>query len=124
MKLLIDSSAWLEFFTGGPKSGRLEKYFRPSNRIVLPSIVAYEIYKKVKAERGERIAVLILAQMERISSHPVPIDQPLAIQAADLSLEHKIPMADAMIYAATLASGSELLTMDSHFRGLPHVQFV
>lgn len=124
MKLLIDSSAWIEHLTGGPRAKGVERYLKPPHRIVLPAIVTCEIYRKVKAERGERTAVLVLAQMERLSSHLVPMDQPLAVRAADVSLQYKLPMADAMIYAAAISSDSNLLTMDAHFKGLPGVQFI
>ncbi len=48
MKLLIDSSVWIEFLSGGPKAKGLEKYFKPPHKIILPSIVVYEVYKKIK----------------------------------------------------------------------------
>lgn len=124
MKLLLDSSIWLEFFAGTPRADGLKKYFKPSNEILLTPIIVYEVYKKIRMERGERMAVLLLAQMERISGPVIPIDQSLAVQAADVSLLHKIPMADSMIYSAALSAGAEVITMDSHFRGLPNCRFI
>lgn len=124
MKILIDSSVWLEYFSGGPGSKGIEKYFKPPHRIVLPSVVEYEVYKKIKLERGERMALLLLAQMERIAVSMIPIDQGLAVQAADISIQHKIPMADSMIYSAALNNGAIVITMDSHFKDLSNVQFI
>ncbi|MBI2091932.1 MAG: type II toxin-antitoxin system VapC family toxin [Deltaproteobacteria bacterium] len=124
MNILIDSSVWLEYFSGGSKAKGLEKFFKPPNKIILPSIVAYEVYKKIKAEKGEAFAVLLLAQMERLSSTIASIDQALAVQAADISLQHKIPMADSMIYSVALYSESTVITMDSHFKDLPACQLV
>lgn len=124
MKLLIDSSVWLEYFAGGPKAGKFEKYFKPPNKIILPSIVSYEVFKKIKSLKGENAAVSILAQMERVAACIIPVDQSLAVNAADLSLQFKIPMADAMIYSSALSVGADIVTMDAHFRDLPGVQFV
>ncbi|MFH0799764.1 MAG: type II toxin-antitoxin system VapC family toxin [Pseudomonadota bacterium] len=124
MKLLIDSSAWLEYLSDSPKAKGLERYFKPPHKVVLPSIVAYEVYKRIKAERGERSAVIVLAQMERISTSLLSIDQGLAVKAADVSIEHKLPMADAFIYATALSTGSTVLTLDAHFKGLKQVQFI
>jgi predicted nucleic acid-binding protein len=124
MNILIDSSIWIEYFSGGSKAKGLEKIFRPPNKIILPSVVTYEVYKKIQAEKGEAFAVLLLAQMERLSSSIIPINQALAVQAADISLRHKIPMADSMIYSVALFSESTVITMDSHFKGLPACQLV
>ncbi|MBU0486197.1 MAG: type II toxin-antitoxin system VapC family toxin [Pseudomonadota bacterium] len=124
MNVIIDSSAWLEYFIGGQKSGTISKFLRHPHKIILPSIVTYEVYKKIRKERGEQMAVLLLAQMERFSQSAVSIDQGLAVKAADVSLEHNIPMADAMIYTCALFSGSIVVTMDSHFKGLPQVKFI
>lgn len=119
MKILLDSSVWIEYFSGGPKSKGIEKYFKASHEIVLPSIVAYEVYKKIKSAKGERMAVLVLAQMERFACAMVSLDQGAAIAAADLSLQYKIPMADAIILAMAISSKSTIITMDAHFKDLP-----
>ncbi len=124
MNILIDSSVWIEFFAEGPKAKALEKYLKPPHKTILPSIVSYEVYKKIKDTKGERIAILILAQLERLSSTSIPIDQGLAIQAADLSLQYKLPMADALIYSTALLKNATVLTMDAHFKGLPQVHFI
>lgn len=115
---------WLEFFSGGAKARRVEKYFKPSYKIILPSIVAYEVYKKIKSFKGEQMAVLLLAQMERLAASTISVDQPLAIQAADISLQYRIPMADALIYSAAIVSDSTIITMDVHFKGMPRAEVV
>jgi predicted nucleic acid-binding protein len=124
MNILIDSSVWIEFFSGGPKAKAVERYLKPPHKIVLPSIVSYEVYKKIKSFKGEQVAVLLLAQMERLSAVAISFDQPLAVQAADISLQHKIPMADAMIYSSALVSDATVVTMDVHFKGLPRVELM
>ena len=48
-----------------------------------------------------------------------PIDEPLALQAADLSLAHGLAMADALVYATALRFGATLVTGDADFQGLP-----
>lgn len=124
MNVIIDSSMWIEFFSGGAKARGVEKYFKQSHKIILPSIVAYEVYKKIKSFKGEQVAVLLLAQMERLSASTISVDQPLAIQAADISLQYKMPMADALIYSTAIASDSTIITMDTHFKGMPRAEVV
>lgn len=50
----------------------------------------------------------------------VPLDEDLAIKAAELSLLHKLSMPDAMIYATTLHFGAQLVSSDTHFTNLPY----
>ncbi len=124
MNILIDSSMWIEFFSGGDKAKAVEKYFKPPHKITLPSIVVYEVYKKIKSVRGEQMAILLLAQMERLSATLVPIDQPLAIHAADISLQYKLPMADALICSSAIASDSTIITLDAHFKDIPRAEVI
>jgi len=54
--ILINSCGWIEFLADGEKSGEYAKYLLDSGNIVTPSIVIYEVYKKVLRERGEEAA--------------------------------------------------------------------
>ena len=49
----------------------------------------------------------------------MPIDERLALLAARISLDRRLAMADAMIYATALVAGAHLVTSDAHFEGLP-----
>jgi predicted nucleic acid-binding protein len=53
----------------------------------------------------------------------VPIDENIAVSAADLYIKHKPPLADSFIYAVTLAHKATLWTQGSDFKGLPHVKY-
>jgi len=52
------------------------------------------------------------------------IDQTLSLQAADYSLEHKLHMADALIYATARRRGAELYPSDLHLKGLKGVSYL
>ena len=124
-EVVLDSSAWIEYLADGKKSEPVKKYLKtPQNNINLPTIVSYEVYKWVKRERGEAEAIQVVAQMERLSSKIIDLDQSLALYAADLSLKYKLPMADAFVYASTMISDATLITMDEHFKDLPFVQLI
>lgn len=124
MKVLIDSSAWIEFFGAGHKANKLERFLKPPHKIVLPTIVSYEVYKKIKSTKSETTAVMLLVQMEKVSHEIVPFNQELAIAAADIGLEYKIPMADAIVYATARSADATLITLDLHFDTLPGVNLL
>lgn len=54
----------------------------------------------------------------------VPLDESLALEAADISIETKLAMADAIIYATARRANATLLTLDPDFDGLPGVTVV
>lgn len=49
----------------------------------------------------------------------VPVDETLALEAADLSLAHRLAMADSLVYATARRFGATLVTGDTDFEGLP-----
>jgi predicted nucleic acid-binding protein len=53
----------------------------------------------------------------------VDLTAPLAMSAALLSVEHRIPMADSIILAVAREYSATLWTQDEHFKGLDFVQF-
>jgi toxin FitB len=114
---LVDSSGWIEFLSDGPLADRFARYFEFEERLVIPVIVLYEVYKKLLAVRGSTAADRFLSAALR--ARVELIDERLALLAARLSLNHHLAMADAMIYATALVTGAHLVTADAHFQGLP-----
>jgi hypothetical protein len=44
---LVDSSGWIEFLGDGPLANRFAPYFEWQERLIVPAIVLYEVYKKL-----------------------------------------------------------------------------
>ncbi|MGE5300081.1 MAG: PIN domain-containing protein [Acidobacteriota bacterium] len=64
-RLLIDSSGWIEFFTDGPLAKEYARHIRNPSKIVTPTIVLYDVYKKMKRERTEAEALAAVAALNR-----------------------------------------------------------
>ena len=122
MKLLMDSSGWIEFFTGGPLADRYAGYLTPQQEVVTPTIVLYEVYKKIKRERGEETAVLFAGRLN--ATRVIPLTESIALLAADLSLQHGLAMADAIVYATARDQRAQLVTGDADLKDLPDVVYV
>ncbi len=54
----------------------------------------------------------------------VDLNQQIALLAADLSREHRLAMADSIIYATARAYNATFWTQDAHFNGLPGVKYI
>lgn len=122
--ILLDSYGWIEYFTEGSLAGKYAKYVEDVNEenTVIPTIVVYEVYKKIKREISEEKALEAYAQLTR--ARVIPIDKSLAIEAADFSLKLGLGMADAIIYATAKKEGARIVTSDRHFKGFEGVEFI
>ncbi|HYC59329.1 MAG TPA: type II toxin-antitoxin system VapC family toxin [Thermoanaerobaculia bacterium] len=120
--IVVDSSGWIEFFTDGPLADAYAGRLRRLGTVITPVIVVYEVYKRLKRELSEDDAVLAVSAMQR--SQVVSIDQELALTAADLSLEHGLAMADAMVLATARKFQAELVTSDRDFEDVAGVTYL
>jgi len=114
---LVDSSGWIEFLGEGPLADRFAPYFEREERLIVPAIVLFEVYKKLLSVQGSTAADRFLSAALR--ARVVQIDERLALLAARISLGRRLAMADAMIYATALSAGARLITSNAHFKGLP-----
>lgn len=118
---LIDSSGWLEYFAAGKKANAYLKYLNSRKPLLTPSLILYEVYKKIVREKSEAEGLLAVAHIQEQSKAVIPLDEGLALLSADVSLRHNLAMADAIIYATALQHDLTLVTSDHHFEKLEHV---
>ena len=119
---VIDSSGWLEYFAKGPNTTFFKPVIHNTEALLVPTICLYEVYKRIAAQRDEEEALSAIAWMA--TGEVVDLNQEIAIQAADFSREHKLAMADSIIYATARAFQATLWTQDAHFSGLDGVEFI
>jgi predicted nucleic acid-binding protein len=121
---LIDSYGWIEYFSNGPLAKKYAAYIEDvnENNAVTPTVVVYEVYKRLKKEKGEQVALEAYAQMTR--SKLVPLDESTALGAADASLRTGLAMADAIVYTTARTYSAELITSDKDLKGLEGVRFI
>ncbi len=118
---VVGSSGWLEYFDDGPNAGFFAPAIENSGALVVPVISLYEVFKRVLNQRGEADALTAIAAMMR--GQVQPLDTELALNGAKLSVELRLPMADALILAGARAAGAILWTQDRDLEGLPGVRF-
>ena len=82
----------------------------------------YEVYKVVRRDLSEERALAAVAALRRATI--VPVDESLALEAADVALERGLAMADAIVFATAQRHGATLVTGDSDFDGLPDVVLI
>ena len=118
---VVDSSAWIEYFTDGPNASFFAQPIEATEKLIVPTLTLYEVFKRVHRERGEAAALHKVAHM--MQGKVVDLSASLALSAARLSVEESLPMADAMIYSTTRAHDATLWTQDAHFEGKENVEY-
>lgn len=120
--IVVDSSAWIEWLDDSPIAARLRLESQDREDLFVPTIVQHEVYKWLRREVATDAAdgFLALTRQYRV----VPLTTTIAIESAEVCRLHKLPMADAIIYATALHVGADLLTCDAHFEGLDHVVYL
>ena len=118
---VIDSSGWIEFFTNGPLAETYAGLLQVEE-ILTPTVVMYEVYKIIRRECSENAGLLAVAKLK--ATRLVDLDESLALSAAEISLEHGLAMADAIVYATACREGAELVTSDADLANLPGVMYL
>jgi predicted nucleic acid-binding protein len=118
---LVDSSGWLEYFADGPNAEHLAGPLRDVAGLVVPAITLYEVFQVVCRQRGEDAALQAIALMQQ--GQVADLNGPLALLAAKISLEMKLPMADSIILATARTHEAVLWTQDADFADLERVRY-
>jgi predicted nucleic acid-binding protein len=118
---VVDSSGWLEYFADGPNADFFAPAIENVSELVVPSISIYEVFKRVLQQRSEAEALQAVAIMTR--GRVADLNVPLALSAAKISTELRLPMADSIILATTRAYKATLWTQDEHFESMDDVEY-
>jgi predicted nucleic acid-binding protein len=121
---LIDSNGWIEYFADDPLADKYAPYVEAANdnNTITPTIVICEVYRKLKGERGQQVALEAYAQMTR--TRILPPYEAEALSAADVGLKTDLAVPDAIIYSASRTHKAELITNDIHLKGLEGRMFI
>lgn len=119
---LVDSSGWLEYFADGPNAAAFARLVTDPDKLIVPTISLYEVYKTVLRQRGQADALQAVALMRQ--GQNVDLTESVALLAAELSLAHKLPMADSVILATARTHRAHVWTQDADFAGIEGVTVV
>lgn len=119
---IVDSSGWLEYFAEGGNADFFAPAIEDTKNLLVPVICLYEVFKKLLQQSGLNEAQVHVSDMKQ--GKVVEIDESLALSAAKLSADLKLPMADSLILATARANNAVLWTQDEHFKDLDGVKYI
>jgi predicted nucleic acid-binding protein len=119
---IVDSCGWLEYFADGPNADFFAPAIENVSELLVPSISLYEVFKRVLQQRTEGDALQAVATM--MQGQVIALDERVALDAARLALELKMPMADSVILTTARLRGAVVWTQDNDFDGLEGVEYI
>ena len=119
---IVDSSGWLEYFAEGGNANFFAPAIEDTKNLLVPVICIYEVFKKLLLQSGDNEAQIHVSDMKQ--GKIIEIDESLALSAAKLSAELKLPMADSLILATARTNNAILWTQDEHFKDLDGVKYI
>ncbi|HOT91171.1 MAG TPA: type II toxin-antitoxin system VapC family toxin [Anaerolineae bacterium] len=118
---VVDSSGWLEYFADGPNANFFAPAIENTTALIVPAISLYEVFKRVLQQRGEDEALRAVAAMA--CGKIIELDMRLALDAAKLSTDLSLPMADSIILATARAHHATVWTQDADFENITGVRY-
>jgi predicted nucleic acid-binding protein len=89
--------------------------------LIVPTIILYEVYKKLLMEKDEEYALDVVLYMQ--TGRVFELDVALSLSAAQISRKHKLSMADSIIYATALQCSAVIFTCDKHFKNISGIRY-
>jgi len=122
--ILIDSYGWLEYFLEGSLADKYAKYVEEANEdnYVTPTIVVYEVFKRIHCIQGEQSALEAYSQLTRTKI--VELTSEIALEAAEISLAANLGMADSIVLATAREFNAEILTSDKHLKDFKECKLI
>jgi predicted nucleic acid-binding protein len=119
---LVDSSGWLEYFADGKNAGFFAPAIENTKLLIVSSINCYEVFKRIVQQRDENAAMQAIAVMRQ--GVVVDVSADLAVVAAKVALDLKLPLADSVILATARLRRAIVWTQDSDFEGIDGVKYM
>ena len=119
---VVDSSGWVEYFANGTNAKFFTLPVQDLDNLLVPSICLYEVFKRLTLDLGEENALQAVGIMSY--GRIIELDRKIAMDAARISLELKLAMADSIILATAHEYDAKLWTQDAHFKGMEGVKYI
>jgi predicted nucleic acid-binding protein len=119
---VVDSSGWIEYFTKDTNAEFFIPPIRNLENLIVPTICIYEVFKRLFLERGEEAALRAVGVMSH--GRETALNRKIAMEAAQISLDLKLALADSIILATARAHDATLWTQDEHFEDIEGVQYI
>jgi len=119
---VVDSCGWLEYFSDGANAGFFAPAIENTAKLLVPTLTLFEVFKRILQQRTEADALRAVALMRQ--GRQIDLSDAIALGAARLSFDLKLPLADSIILFSARQYDAKLWTQDAHFENSEGIHFV
>ncbi len=119
---VVDSSGWLEYFAEGKNASFFAPAIEKTDQLIVPTICIYEVFKRMAYLLDEQEALRAVGIMSL--GQVIELNRQIALNAAKISRDFKLALADSVILATARANEAVLWTQDEHFKSLEGVKYI
>lgn len=119
---LVDSCGWLEYFSDGDRAEFFSGAIEDTENLIVPTICILEVFKRILQQREEGVAFQAIAAMYQ--GHIIDLNLDIALSAAKMGSELKLPLADSVSLATAKSYGAVIWTQDAHFKDIEGVKYI
>ena len=119
---VVDSSGWLEYFIDDTNADFFARAIDDEENLLVPMISIYEVFKRILKDKGKESALEAAALM--YGGNVVDLTREIALDAAQISVDLKLPMADSIMLATARIFSATLWTQDEDFQGFENVRYI
>ena len=119
---VVDSCGWLEYFVDAPNADFYAPAIEDIQNLIVPTICILEVFKRVLQQRNEDAALQAIALMHQGLS--VDLTSSIALDAAKIGTQLKLPLADSVILATARTHAAVIWTQDEDFKGIKGVKYI
>ena len=119
---VVDPSGWLECFGEGKTPVFFATPIEKIDQLIVPTICMYEVFKRLSNLVSEDEALRAVGAMSL--GQVVELNRQLALNAAKISREFQLALADSIILATARHNNAILWTQDEHFKDLDDVKYI
>lgn len=118
---VVDSCGWVAYFANESNADFFAAPLKDVSHLIVPAITVYEVCKRALLTQGDAAGQRTFEMMTR--AKVVHLDAAQLLEAAKISIKHKLHMGDAIIWQTAQVHGATLYTQDAGLSGMPNVAY-
>ena len=118
---VIDSSGWIEYLLDSPRADLFAPAVEQRDKLLVPVVALYEVHKILTRKLPADVVLSCLNVMRL--GRVLDLTDRRAIAAADVAVQHRLAMADAVMYSLALEHKATFWTQDVDYQDLPSVNY-
>ena len=118
---VVDSSGWIEYFIDTAQAENFANAIEQTALLIVPTLSFFEVHRFLSRNTDSQRRCECLEVMRRGTL--IELTAARAIAASESAQQHRLAMADAIMYSIAREFNATFWTQDADYEGLPGVNY-